>query len=130
MDAIPLCQTDVCNNLIAWVPIMLVLPVLSFVKNSQSFFMNNARTLLLMIGRYDIARALEKWGGVHEVSRLLSLELRRPRRRANSDDESKAGSSYAITNKHASKPNKPSVSPDKQKWLLKLKDLDANWIEY
>uniref|UniRef100_A0A0E0P3N0 Coenzyme Q-binding protein COQ10 START domain-containing protein n=1 Tax=Oryza rufipogon TaxID=4529 RepID=A0A0E0P3N0_ORYRU len=81
-------------------------------------------------GRYDIARALEKWGGVHEVSRLLSLELRRPRRRANSDDESKAGSSYAITNKHASKPNKPSVSPDKQKWLLKLKDLDANWIEY
>uniref|UniRef100_A0A0D3FR46 Coenzyme Q-binding protein COQ10 START domain-containing protein n=1 Tax=Oryza barthii TaxID=65489 RepID=A0A0D3FR46_9ORYZ len=81
-------------------------------------------------GRYDIARALEKWGGVHEVSRLLSLELRRPRRRANSDDESKAGSSYAITNKHAGKPNKPSVSPDKQKWLLKLKDLDANWIEY
>uniref|UniRef100_A0A0E0KLA6 Coenzyme Q-binding protein COQ10 START domain-containing protein n=1 Tax=Oryza punctata TaxID=4537 RepID=A0A0E0KLA6_ORYPU len=81
-------------------------------------------------GRYDIARALEKWGGVREVSRLLSLELRRPRRRANSDDESKAGSSYAMTNKRASKPDKPSVSPDKQKWLLKLKDLDANWIEY
>ncbi|KAF0912379.1 hypothetical protein E2562_014033 [Oryza meyeriana var. granulata] len=81
-------------------------------------------------GRYDIARALEKWGGVQEVSRLLSLELRRPRRQANSDDDSKAGSSYAMTNKHASKPDKPSVSPDKQKWLLKLKDLDANWIEY
>uniref|UniRef100_A0A0D9W158 Coenzyme Q-binding protein COQ10 START domain-containing protein n=1 Tax=Leersia perrieri TaxID=77586 RepID=A0A0D9W158_9ORYZ len=41
-------------------------------------------------GRYDIARALEKWGGVQEVSRLLSLELRRPRRRANSDDEKMA----------------------------------------
>ncbi|XP_040378572.1 uncharacterized protein LOC102700516 [Oryza brachyantha] len=81
-------------------------------------------------GRYDIARALEKWGGVQEVSRLLSLELRRPRRQANSADESKAGSSCAMTNKNASKPEKPSVSPDKQKWLLKLKDLDANWIEY
>uniref|UniRef100_A0A0E0KLA4 Coenzyme Q-binding protein COQ10 START domain-containing protein n=1 Tax=Oryza punctata TaxID=4537 RepID=A0A0E0KLA4_ORYPU len=113
--------SDACDNLIAWVPIMLVLPAL-FVKKSI-LFVNNT-------GRYDIARALEKWGGVREVSRLLSLELRRPRRRANSDDESKAGSSYAMTNKRASKPDKPSVSPDKQKWLLKLKDLDANWIEY
>ncbi|XP_043804647.1 uncharacterized protein LOC110628471 isoform X4 [Manihot esculenta] len=26
-------------------------------------------------GRYDIARALEKWGGLHEVSRLLALKL-------------------------------------------------------
>ncbi|XP_060214802.1 uncharacterized protein LOC132641741 isoform X2 [Lycium barbarum] len=25
-------------------------------------------------GRYDIARALEKWGGLHEVSRLLTLK--------------------------------------------------------
>ncbi|KAG0453470.1 hypothetical protein HPP92_024774 [Vanilla planifolia] len=31
-------------------------------------------------GRYDIARALEKWGGVQEVSRLLSLELRHPKK--------------------------------------------------
>ncbi|KAG8061708.1 hypothetical protein GUJ93_ZPchr0003g18640 [Zizania palustris] len=81
-------------------------------------------------GRYDIARALEKWGGVQEVSLLLSLELRRPRRRANSDDESKAGSPNAVTNKHARKQDKPNISPDKQKWLLKLKDLDANWVEY
>ncbi|CAH9109864.1 unnamed protein product [Cuscuta europaea] len=28
-------------------------------------------------GRYDIARALEKWGGLHEVSRLLSLKVRK-----------------------------------------------------
>ncbi|KAI9165903.1 hypothetical protein LWI28_022586 [Acer negundo] len=27
-------------------------------------------------GRYDIARALEKWGGLHEVSRLLSLKAK------------------------------------------------------
>ncbi|KAH7520566.1 hypothetical protein FEM48_Zijuj08G0158200 [Ziziphus jujuba var. spinosa] len=33
-------------------------------------------------GRYDIARALEKWGGLHEVSRLLSLKLRRQNRQA------------------------------------------------
>ncbi|KAA8531112.1 hypothetical protein F0562_005821 [Nyssa sinensis] len=34
-------------------------------------------------GRYDIARALEKWGGLHEVSRLLSLKVRHPNRQAN-----------------------------------------------
>ncbi|KAL5210491.1 hypothetical protein ABZP36_006114 [Zizania latifolia] len=87
-------------------------------------------TIVYRSGRYDIARALEKWGGVQEVSRFLSLELRRPRRRANSDDESKAESPNAVTNKHASKQDNPNVSPDKQKWLLKLKDLDADWVEY
>nr|CAB3497540.1 unnamed protein product [Digitaria exilis] len=83
-------------------------------------------------GRYDIARALEKWGGVQEVSRLLSLELRRPRRRTDSDDdrqsESPAGSD--MTKKHGIKPDKAKTSPDAQKWLLKLKDLDVNWVEY
>ncbi|XP_039781812.1 uncharacterized protein LOC120649168 isoform X1 [Panicum virgatum] len=83
-------------------------------------------------GRYDIARALEKWGGVQEVSRLLSLELRRPRMRADSDDErqseSQAGS--GMTKKHGIKPDKANMSPDAQKWLLKLKDLDVNWVEY
>ncbi|CAL2236977.1 unnamed protein product [Prunus armeniaca] len=34
-------------------------------------------------GRYDIARALEKWGGLHEVSRLLSLKVRHPNRQPN-----------------------------------------------
>lgn len=81
-------------------------------------------------GRYDVARALEKWGGVQEVSRLLSLELRRPRRRADSDDERQSESPCAVTNKHRSKPDKPNVPPDAQKWLLKLKDLDVNWVEY
>ncbi|KAL6894419.1 hypothetical protein ACP4OV_008517 [Aristida adscensionis] len=77
-------------------------------------------------GRYDIARALEKWGGVQEVSRLLSLELRRPRRRADSDDEWQTESPSGVTKKHPMKPDKSNA----QKWLLKLKDLDVNWVEY
>ncbi|KAJ6353734.1 hypothetical protein OIU76_002704 [Salix suchowensis] len=39
--------------------------------------------LLSVQGRYDIARALEKWGGLHEVSRLLALKVRHPNRQAN-----------------------------------------------
>ncbi|RLN41713.1 uncharacterized protein C2845_PM01G25560 [Panicum miliaceum] len=83
-------------------------------------------------GRYDIARALEKWGGVQEVSRLLSLELRRPRRRADSDDERQSESQAVsgMTKKHGIKPDKANLSPHAQKWLLKLKDLDVNWVEY
>ncbi|WVZ61188.1 hypothetical protein U9M48_011100 [Paspalum notatum var. saurae] len=81
-------------------------------------------------GRYDIARALEKWGGVQEVSRLLSLELRRPRRRADSDDERQSESPSGVTKKHGVNPDKANMSPDAQKWLLKLKDLDVNWVEY
>uniref|UniRef100_A0A0A9GDR8 Uncharacterized protein n=1 Tax=Arundo donax TaxID=35708 RepID=A0A0A9GDR8_ARUDO len=81
-------------------------------------------------GRYDIARALEKWGGVQEVSRLLSLELRWPRRRADSDDERQSESPSGVTKKHVIKPDKPNTPPDAHKWLLKLKDLDANWVEY
>ncbi|KAK3145542.1 hypothetical protein QOZ80_3BG0254230 [Eleusine coracana subsp. coracana] len=81
-------------------------------------------------GRYDIARALEKWGGVQEVSRLLSLELRRPRRRADSDDERQSEPSSYTTKKLRIKPDKSNTSPDAHKWLLKLKDLDVNWVEY
>ncbi|KAJ6397883.1 hypothetical protein OIU77_018819 [Salix suchowensis] len=40
-------------------------------------------TLSFMPRRYDIARALEKWGGLHEVSRLLALKVRHPNRQAN-----------------------------------------------
>ncbi|KAJ6305539.1 hypothetical protein OIU78_020975 [Salix suchowensis] len=39
--------------------------------------------LSFMPRRYDIARALEKWGGLHEVSRLLALKVRHPNRQAN-----------------------------------------------
>lgn len=68
-------------------------------------------------GRYDIARALEKWGGLHEVSRLLSLKVRHPNRmRNNVNDGDKP-------------PSKLDVSQDTEKWMVKLKDLDINWVE-
>ncbi|KAM3318110.1 hypothetical protein ACQJBY_035696 [Aegilops geniculata] len=85
-------------------------------------------------GRYDIARALEKWGGIQEVSRLLSLEPRRPRKQADPDDgeQQPESPSAAAATKHpsSSKADKASVPLDAQKWLLKLKDLDINWVEY
>jgi hypothetical protein len=84
----------------------------------------------LLVGRYDIARALEKWGGVQEVSRLLSLELRYPRRQADPDDERQSESPSGMMKKHGVKPDEGNVSPNAQKWLLKLKDLDVNWVEY
>ncbi|PWA55170.1 START-like domain-containing protein [Artemisia annua] len=68
-------------------------------------------------GRYDIARALEKWGGLHEVSRLLSLKVRHPNRmRNNVNDGDKP-------------PSTQDVSLDTEKWMVKLKDLDINWVE-
>jgi hypothetical protein len=84
-----------------------------------------------LLGRYDIARALEKWGGIQEVSRLLSLEPRRPRKRAgDSDGERQPESLPPTVAKHPSKPDKVAAPLDAQKWLLKLKDLDVNWVEY
>ncbi|KAK1300796.1 hypothetical protein QJS10_CPB13g01205 [Acorus calamus] len=86
-------------------------------------------------GRYDIARALEKWGGLHEVARLLSLELRHPTRQANPSREHKNENSALSSSGESSLQdqdkthNKPIVSQDAQKWLMKLKDLDINWVE-
>ncbi|KAJ3709263.1 hypothetical protein LUZ61_012968 [Rhynchospora tenuis] len=78
-------------------------------------------------GRYDIARALEKWGGLQEVSRLLSLQLRRPRKRSNSDQEDdpidlKLGS----INGSKIVMNKASASQEAEKWLMKFEDLDID----
>ncbi|GMG99846.1 hypothetical protein Nepgr_001686 [Nepenthes gracilis] len=82
-------------------------------------------------GRYDIARALEKWGGLHEVSRLLSLNLRHPSRQAVLAKGKKNVSVTANKTegdiKAASKP--PYVCQDTQKWLTKLKHFDINWAE-
>ncbi|XP_042031646.1 uncharacterized protein LOC121778369 [Salvia splendens] len=74
-------------------------------------------------GRYDIARALEKWGGLHEVSRLLSLKVRHPRERK---AESLACNSV---NGQEKIPTKAYVSQDAHEWLLKFKDFDINWVE-
>ncbi|XP_057496486.1 uncharacterized protein LOC130781335 isoform X1 [Actinidia eriantha] len=81
-------------------------------------------------GRYDIARALEKWGGLHEVSRLLSLKVRHPNRQGNLSKDKKID--YVASNNvngEGKAPSKPYVSQDTHKWLIKLKDLDLNWVE-
>ncbi|KAI0519657.1 hypothetical protein KFK09_007111 [Dendrobium nobile] len=81
-------------------------------------------------GRYDIARALEKWGGLQEVSRLLSLEVRHPRRKADRDgDDQQDSKASKETVDQRTTSHKPIISQDTQKWLTKLKNLDINWIE-
>ncbi|XP_042487555.1 uncharacterized protein LOC122067771 isoform X3 [Macadamia integrifolia] len=81
-------------------------------------------------GRYDIARALEKWGGLHEVSRLLSLKSRHPNRQANLAKEKQVdGISSTDTVGEEKVAYKPYVSQDTHKWLSKLKYLDINWME-
>ncbi|KAK9167579.1 hypothetical protein Scep_002770 [Stephania cephalantha] len=81
-------------------------------------------------GRYDIARALEKWGGLHEVSRLLSLKVRKPSRQANPAKEKKTEPVKSDGVQGENKvSHRPCVSQDTQKWLIKLKHLDLNWIE-
>ncbi|KAL5754182.1 hypothetical protein ACOSP7_022402 [Xanthoceras sorbifolium] len=71
-------------------------------------------------GRYDIARALEKWGGLHEVSRLLSFKVRYPNRHANIAKDKK------IDCVESTQVSSEGVS---QKWVMKLKDLDISWVE-
>ncbi|WOL12300.1 hypothetical protein Cni_G21066 [Canna indica] len=88
------------------------------------------RKSLERAGRYDIARALEKWGGLQEVSRLLSLQLRYPRRRSYAEQEGQNDFKTSHEPNGQEKiSSKPSITQDTQKWLMKLKDLDINWVE-
>ncbi|KAG6495229.1 hypothetical protein ZIOFF_043023 [Zingiber officinale] len=90
-----------------------------------------SRRSLERAGRYDITRALEKWGGLQEVSRLLSLELRYPRRRSvvvEQDEQNNISASRELTTQEK-RSSKPLIAQDTQKWLMKLKDLDINWVE-
>lgn len=80
-------------------------------------------------GRYDIARALEKWGGLHEVSRLLALKVRHPNRQANSIKDRKIDDVSTDAEGEDKIPTKAYVSQDTQKWLMKFKDLDINWVD-
>lgn len=81
-------------------------------------------------GRYDIARALEKWGGLHEVSRLLSLKVRHPNRQANLTKDKKSDNvACSNVNGDQKASSKLYVSQDTEKWVMKLKDLDINWVE-
>ncbi|XP_038882723.1 uncharacterized protein LOC120073881 [Benincasa hispida] len=81
-------------------------------------------------GRYDIARALEKWGGLHEVSCLLSLKVRHPNRQPSFATDRK--NDYLAVNDvdaESKTPSKPYISQDTEKWLTGLKYLDINWVE-
>ncbi|XP_039031850.1 uncharacterized protein LOC120166681 [Hibiscus syriacus] len=88
-----------------------------------------------LAGRYDIARALEKWGGLREVSRLLSLKVRKKHRsiQAETSDNEKpmeniAAASSGTESEEKSGILKPYVSQNTQKWLRKLKDLDNLYV--
>ncbi|KAK6152962.1 hypothetical protein DH2020_012601 [Rehmannia glutinosa] len=83
-------------------------------------------------GRYDIARALEKWGGLHEVSRLLSLKVRHPNRQATLAKEKKSENpvSNNVNCQDNKIPSKTYISQDTHTWLMRLKDFDINWVEY
>lgn len=85
---------------------------------------------ILPTGRYDIAKALKKWGGLQEVSRLLSLELRHARKKSAPEREKPCELQVSEDlNGQEKMSNKHCVSQDTQKWLMKLKDLDINWVE-
>ncbi|KAH1251286.1 hypothetical protein AAZX31_05G182700 [Glycine max] len=83
-------------------------------------------------GRFDIARALEKWGGLRQVSRLLSLKVRRQRsRQDNLAKDKKVDDDVASpdVDSEIKTPSTPTVSQDPQNWLTELKQLDINWVE-
>ncbi|KAI4343492.1 hypothetical protein L6164_010833 [Bauhinia variegata] len=83
-------------------------------------------------GRYDIARALEKWGGLHEVSRLLSLNVRHRNRQSCHAKDKKIDRIVSTDVESESKTtSKPHVSHSQatKKWLTKLKQFDINWAE-
>ncbi|XAR73149.1 hypothetical protein NMG60_11007018 [Bertholletia excelsa] len=87
-----------------------------------------SRKCLERAGRYDIARALEKWGGLHEVSRLLSLKVRHPNKQGNLSKDKRVDcvTSNNVANGEVNREpsSKPYASQDAQKWLMKLKGLD------
>lgn len=82
-------------------------------------------------GRYDIARALEKWGGLREVSRLLSLKVRQRSRQQDTlakDHTIDHIASPDDVDSEINTPSKPCIYQDTQKWIAKLKHLDINWF--
>ncbi|XP_027340948.1 uncharacterized protein LOC113854243 isoform X3 [Abrus precatorius] len=84
-------------------------------------------------GRFDIARALEKWGGLHQVSRLLSLKVRRQRSRqrnlAKKDKKVDQIASHDVDDVDSEIKTPSRHHQDTQKWHTELKQLDINWVE-
>nr|XP_027192041.1 uncharacterized protein LOC101501397 isoform X2 [Cicer arietinum]XP_027192042.1 uncharacterized protein LOC101501397 isoform X2 [Cicer arietinum] len=82
-------------------------------------------------GRFDIARALEKWGGLHEVSRLLSLKPRRKRSRQDNLAKDRKNDEMELpdVDSEMKTASRPYISQDTHKWHKELKQLDINWVE-
>nr|ATG70999.1 HCF145 [Hesperocyparis macrocarpa] len=89
-------------------------------------------------GRYDLARAFEKWGGLHEVSRLLKLKLRHPRESMSplgqEDDDGvfklsipgQGMSGIHPSSNNNSTSNSSSGNENSKKWLAPLDELNPN----
>ncbi|CAN0858238.1 hypothetical protein LINGRAHAP2_LOCUS7144 [Linum grandiflorum] len=82
-------------------------------------------------GRYDIARALEKWGGVHEVSRLLALKVRYPNKQLDVVREKKFDQWALSSSQEEEKVSsaKYYTPQETRKSLTILDDLDIDWGE-
>ncbi|GAB2277270.1 hypothetical protein Dimus_011976 [Dionaea muscipula] len=81
-------------------------------------------------GRYDIARALEKWGGLHEVSRLLSLKVRQSGRHGNpgKDENTEHITTSIVDHDPKGAYSRPYTSQDTSKWLTNLDNFDIDWV--
>eukprot|EP00252_Welwitschia_mirabilis_P019054 TRINITY_DN4314_c0_g1_i1.p1 TRINITY_DN4314_c0_g1~~TRINITY_DN4314_c0_g1_i1.p1 ORF type:complete len:621 (+),score=132.21 TRINITY_DN4314_c0_g1_i1:222-1865(+) len=75
-------------------------------------------------GRFDLARAFEKWGGINEVARLLMLKVRHQRKAQDEDvEDTQQTSSSKGTSAETSHTN-----TSKDKWLVMPDELDPSWI--
>lgn len=79
-------------------------------------------------GRFDLARAFEKWGGLHEVSRLLMLRVRLPRQSDSIENDRDDFNSHCCTNLHAlnTPPFRRHRAQNSNKCLIRVDELDPN----
>ncbi|GAB2218570.1 hypothetical protein Drorol1_Dr00001797 [Drosera rotundifolia] len=78
-------------------------------------------------GRYDIARALEKWGGLHEVAQLLSLKLRQSGRQGKPDKDMTAKrTSTSVAGRDVNDASGHHASENTSTWLTNLDDFDID----
>eukprot|EP01018_Ginkgo_biloba_P039405 Gb_13138 [translate_table: standard] len=80
-------------------------------------------------GRFDLARAFEKWGGLHEVSRLLRLKVRHPRPSNSIEEEKDMFKSFKDFHFHDKMSYKSRMPHNSNKWLIMIDELGTNWIE-
>ncbi|CAM6099943.1 unnamed protein product [Calypogeia fissa] len=75
------------------------------------------RSALNKAGRADVGRALEKWGGVQEVARLMGLKSRRAMLGAPMKISSSNSSSPVVYDSTPQKPFKTSLPAKPTKWV-------------